>query len=315
MAQKQADWDERIGRRLKLRDLHVLAEVVRCGSMAKAAAVLAMSQPAVSEAISGLERAVGVRLLDRHAQGVLPTLYAEVLMDRSKIVFDELRLGVQEIEYLANPTMGEVRIACPEFVAAGLLPTAIGSFQEKYPDVVFQIVQQDTTTLQNQELQEREVDIVLSRLPNGFTNDELNIEGLFNDPHWIIAGTKSEWAHKRKISLEQLSKALWLLPPSPVIYDLLHSEFQARGAPMPKISVTSASLLLRSELLATGRFVSVMHSSLLNKHARAWGLSRLRVDVELRSPPIYLISLRKRTPSPVVQRFIDHLRALSTSMG
>src|SRR6266446_10485475 len=135
MAPTQPDWEDRIGRRLKLRDLHVLAEVVLYGSMAKAATHLSMSQPAVSEAISSLEKAVGIRLLDRHAQGVGATPYADVLIRRTRAVFDELRQGVQEIEFLSNPTVGEIRIACPEFVAAGLLPRAIAEIVGRYPGV------------------------------------------------------------------------------------------------------------------------------------------------------------------------------------
>jgi DNA-binding transcriptional LysR family regulator len=311
MARSQPGWDERIGRRLKLRDLHVLAEVVKCGSMAKAASHLAMSQPAVSEAIASLERAVGVRLLDRHAQGVGPTPYADVLISRMRAVFDELRQGIQEIEFLSNPKVGEVRVACPEFVAAGLLPKAIGTFLEKYPGVTFQVVNKDTTNLQNQELHDRVVDIVLSRVPSGFQDDDFNVDTLFDDPHWIIAGVTSPWARMRKISLEDLCDAPWILPPSPVIFNLLSSAFDARGSRLSKVSITSASLLLRSELLATGRFISVMHASILVKNAKAWGLKRLNVDVELRSPPIALMTLKKRTPSPVVQRFIDHLRSIA----
>jgi DNA-binding transcriptional LysR family regulator len=310
----QPDWDERIGRRLKLRDLHVLAEVVRCGSMAKAAAHLAMSQPAVSEAISGLERAVGIRLLDRHAQGVGPTIYAEVLIRRTRAVFDELRQGVREIEFLSNPTVGEVRIACPEFIAAGLLPRAIGTFVEKYPGVSFHVAHQDTTSLQNQELQDRAVDLVLRRLPNGFQDDDLIIESLFHDPHWIIAGTKSPWARRRKITLEELCDEPWILPPSPMILDLLNSGLESRGVRLTNVSVTSASLLLRSELLATGRFISIMHASILVKNAKTWGLKRLDVNFDLRSPPISLVMLKKRTPSPVVQRFIEHVRAIAATM-
>jgi hypothetical protein len=50
------DWDDkRLGRHLKLRDLNVLLTVVRCGSMGKAAAELALSQPAVSKAIAEME--------------------------------------------------------------------------------------------------------------------------------------------------------------------------------------------------------------------------------------------------------------------
>src|SRR5690349_3706936 len=93
-------WESRIGRRVRLRDLHVLLTVVQCGSMAKAAHRLAVSQPAISKAIADLEQTLGVRLLDRGPQGVEPTLYGSVLVRRGLAVFDELRNGVTEIEFM-----------------------------------------------------------------------------------------------------------------------------------------------------------------------------------------------------------------------
>ena len=66
-------------RRLKLRDLHVYFTVVQCGSMAKAAAELGVAQPTVSENIDDLEHTFGVRLLDRGARGVEPTMYGTAL--------------------------------------------------------------------------------------------------------------------------------------------------------------------------------------------------------------------------------------------
>jgi molybdenum-dependent DNA-binding transcriptional regulator ModE len=75
MAKREAGWDSRIGRRIKLRDLHILSTVVECGSMAKGARQLGMSQPAVSESIAGLEDALRVRLLDRNPKGVDATRY------------------------------------------------------------------------------------------------------------------------------------------------------------------------------------------------------------------------------------------------
>src|SRR3954469_4284310 len=118
-------WQSRIGRRLKLRDLHVLAAVVHWGSMAKAAKHLVMSQPAVSKVIADLEAVLRVRLLDRNSRGVEPTLYARALLKRSNVAFDELRQGIRDIEFLADPTAGEVRIASEETFATGLLPAAI----------------------------------------------------------------------------------------------------------------------------------------------------------------------------------------------
>jgi hypothetical protein len=107
MATRANNWEDRIGRRLKLRDLHILSAVVQWGSMAKAATHLSMTQPAISDAIASLEGALGVRLLDRSSRGVEPTIYTNALLKRGLVVFDELRQGIRDIEFLANPTAGE----------------------------------------------------------------------------------------------------------------------------------------------------------------------------------------------------------------
>src|SRR3954465_7833726 len=111
---KTIDWEKNIGRRLRLRDLHVFFAVVRCGSMAKAAAELGLSQPSVSEVIAGLEHGVGVRLFDRHSQGVEMTASGRTLLNRGQAAFDELRQGIRDIEYLGDPGAGEVRLGCSE---------------------------------------------------------------------------------------------------------------------------------------------------------------------------------------------------------
>src|SRR5438132_309430 len=101
---------DRIGRRMKLQDLHVLMTVMQAGSMGKAGKRLNISQPAISRSIAELENALGVRLLDRRRQGVEPTEYGRALLDCGLSVFDELRQGVKNIEFLADPAAGEVRI-------------------------------------------------------------------------------------------------------------------------------------------------------------------------------------------------------------
>src|SRR6266853_2125778 len=103
---------DRIGRRMKLQDLHVLMTVMQAGSMGKAAQRLNISQPAISRSIAELEHALGVRLLDRHPQGIEPTEYGRALLNCGVAVFDDLRQGVKTIEFLADPEAGEVRIGC-----------------------------------------------------------------------------------------------------------------------------------------------------------------------------------------------------------
>src|SRR5258707_11504050 len=114
---------DRIGRRMKLQDLHVLMTVVQAGSMGKAAQRLNTVQPAVSRSIAELEHALGVRLLDRHRKGIEPTEYGRALLECGVAVFDDLRQGVKRIEFLADPTAGEVRIgngltSASSFIAA-----------------------------------------------------------------------------------------------------------------------------------------------------------------------------------------------------
>ena len=108
------EWESRLGRRLRLRDLYVLSAVVKTGGMAKAARQLAMTQPSVSAAIANLEHMLGVSLLDRSPSGVVPTLYAEAMLRRSVVVFDELKQSVRDVETLADPSIGELRIGAAE---------------------------------------------------------------------------------------------------------------------------------------------------------------------------------------------------------
>ena len=115
-------WSDRIGRRLKLRDLHILLAVAQAGSMSRAADRLAISHPVVSKTITDLEHALGVRLLDRTPQGTELTSYGLALLNCGTIVFDELRRGIQEIAFLSDPTVGELQIGSAGPYIQGLIP-------------------------------------------------------------------------------------------------------------------------------------------------------------------------------------------------
>src|ERR1700731_4486469 len=101
-----ASVDERIGRRLKFRDLQVFFAVAQTGSMAKAAKHLGITQPAVSDVVGALEDMFGVRLFDRTPKGVDLTPYGEALRIRGHAAFDELRQGIRDIAFLSKPSTG-----------------------------------------------------------------------------------------------------------------------------------------------------------------------------------------------------------------
>jgi DNA-binding transcriptional LysR family regulator len=307
-------WENRIGRRLKLRDLHILSAVVQWGSMAKAATHLAMTQPAVSESIANLEDALRVRLLDRSSRGIEPTIYAHALLKRGHAVFDELRQGIQDIEFLANPTVGEVRVACTETLASGLLPAAIDRLSRRHPQIVVRVVQASASTLEFRELRERKVDLVLARMAGSFADDDLDIEILFDDPHRVVVGARSRWARRRKITLAELVNEPWIFPPPQVLSALLADAFKAHGLEVPQETVSASSILLRNHLLVTGRFLSVLPNSVLRQNAKQWSLKALPVDLGVKPRSIAIFTLKNRTVSPVAQLFVDHVRAVAKPM-
>ena len=159
------DWDSQIGRRLRLRDLHVFSTVAQRGSMAKAAAQLGVSTPTVSEVIADLEHALGVRLLDRSPKGVEPTRYGDALLKRTLIVFDELKQSIKDIEQLADPTSGEIRIASPLAIAFTIVPHVLQRFAASHPRVAvhFDEVASASATRDFRDLRDRKYDLILGR--------------------------------------------------------------------------------------------------------------------------------------------------------
>jgi DNA-binding transcriptional LysR family regulator len=305
------DWESRIGRRLKLRDLQILSSVVRWGSMAKAASHLAMSQPAVSESIANLEAALGVRLLDRSTRGAEPTRYAQALLERGRVAFDELRQAIRDIEFLADPTVGEVRVACGDTVAAGLLPAVIDRLSRHRPNISVRVIQSSAETPEYRELRERRVDLALARMTASFTQEDLEVEILFEDPHRVVAGAGTAWARRRRITLAELADEPWIFPSNRVIRELITEAFAARGLTLPRERVTSNSILLRNHLLATGRFLTVLPASVLRYNAKLWSLKALPIELKVRARSVGMLTLRNRTVSPVVQVFMEHLRAVA----
>src|SRR5262245_22842062 len=166
------DWEGRIGRRLRLRDLHVFFAVVQSGSMAKAAVQLRITQPSVSKAVGDLEAALGVRLFDRSTQGVTPTMYGSALLKCGSVVFDELKQGIRHIEFLADPTAGELRIGCLGAVTASMIiPTAVERFRQQYPRVVLHV--DDVAGLPGllSGLRDRKYDLTITRTMKPLTDD------------------------------------------------------------------------------------------------------------------------------------------------
>ncbi len=313
MAQGHAD--SGAARRVKLRELRILVTVAQCGTMARAATRLGMSQPSVSQAISNLEDAYGVRLFDRSPRGVEPTLYAQVLLERTRVIFDELQQGFRDVAFLANPEAGDVTVGCPESLAAGFLPAVIERLSRDYPKVTVHVVTAQPGEQEFRELRERSVDVLLGRLFRPVTDDEIAVEVLADDNFFVTAGATSAYARQRRITLADLMDEAWILfPVDSLSGRYIEAGFQSRGLDLPQKRLTSFSMQLRFHLLATGRFLTVLHRSVLAFSAKRWSLKALPIDLGVQPMPIVLFSLRHRTLSPVVQLFLQYVRTVARDL-
>jgi DNA-binding transcriptional LysR family regulator len=315
---KAINWDSRIGRRVRLRDLHILFAVVQHGSMAKAGAHLGMSQSAVSQAIAALEHALAVPLLDRTPHGVELTMYGAALMRRGQAAFDELRLSVKDIEQLTDPELGEVRIACTEPIAAGFLPPVIERLSQQYPRIKLHVFENDTYEIGYAALHERKADVVLTlfaRSLEGALTEHLQAEVLFYDRICLAAAKQSPWARRRKVGLADLADAALISPPSDTPGGTAVAEaFRAAGLPPPQATVTTFSVHLRNILSMSGGFIAVLPKSILRFNPGLYSLKELPLDLPMPRWPASIVTPKNRTLSPAVERFMACARNVAGTM-
>jgi DNA-binding transcriptional LysR family regulator len=229
-------------------------------------------------------------------------------------VLDELKQGAKDIAFLADPTVGELRLGCPESIAGGFLPAVIEKFASDYPGISMFVDLLTTPALNLPALRARKQDLALTRLPHSEEPPEsdLNVEILFDDEAVIVAGVRSRWARRRKIELADLADARWILPPAGSLTPELTAEaFESRGLKMPKVVLTTFSVHLRNRLLATNEYVASIPRSLLAPNARMFGFKVLPIKLPVRDFPVAVVTLKNRTLSPVAELFIKHLRKLT----
>jgi DNA-binding transcriptional LysR family regulator len=204
--------------------------------------------------------------------------------------------------------------------AAGLLPATIDRISRQYPRIVVRVTQStafaNTSGVEFHELRNRNVDLVLTAIYGKPAEHDLEIaiECLLDEPNYVVAGLSSPWAGRRKIDLGDLVDEPWIFPSNPVIVKMITEAFEARGLEPPAERVSAASISLRNYLLATGRFLTVLPNSVLHYNAKRWSLKALPIDLRIEPPSIAILTLKHRTPNPVVQLFIEHLRESAKPM-
>ncbi|MGA7483440.1 MAG: LysR family transcriptional regulator [Bradyrhizobium sp.] len=310
------DWSDRIGRRIKLRDLHVVLAVAEFGSMAKASQKLAISHPVVSKTISDLEHTLGVKLFDRSSQGVEITSYGMALLKCGVNVFDEMRQGLKQIEFLTDPTSGELAVGCPEIMNASIMPAISERLLKQHPRVQLRVIHADVALSQFSPLRERKVELLVGRLMDPFVEDDLVFEPLIQEPFVAVAGVNSQWARRRRVELADLMEESWVLPPQDSTPgEIISGIFAASGLKSPRPGIATLSIQLTTTLIATGKFVGILPNSVARFSSRRVGLKIVAARIPTTHYAIAILTLKNRTPGPLAKLFIEHARAVAKSLS
>ena len=223
--------------------------------------------------------------------------------------FDELRQGMKDIERLSDPSTGEVRVACSEAIASGLLSMVTERFVREHPHVVVRVSGANNRDFRL--LRDRSVDFLVGGIEVPFSEDDLEAVPLYRERLHVVAGSQSRWARRRNISLPELADERWLFPGDPAFSALISEAFKATGVKAPKASATIYSIHQRVSLLATGNFVSALSDSVLRQNADRFALKILPVNFASPTWEVGIVTLKKRTTSAAGQAFIGSIREVA----
>jgi DNA-binding transcriptional LysR family regulator len=252
-------------------------------------------------------------------QGVEPTVYGDALLKRSAEVFDALKQSIRDIEFLSDATTGEVRIGSMEAPWFTLLPDVIRRFSQQYPRI-----EVHTDLVDHSEvfrgLRERRYDCVLNRVRTGLDDeaaDDLEVEVIYDDVMIVVAGADSKWAGRRKIDLAALIDEPWILTgPTGWGRSLGEGVFRAAGLTRPNPRIATDSIILRARLIAGSPYLGMFASSVLRRFiADNYALTALPVDLRANAFSTGIVTLKNRTLSPVVERFLACVREVAASFA
>jgi DNA-binding transcriptional LysR family regulator len=221
---------------------------------------------------------------------------------------------VKEIEFLADPTLGELRIGAAEPVTAAIVSAVIKRLSRQYPRLVFHVLPGETGSLYR-DLTERHVEFVITRTFEPLPDDQMDTEVLYEDMQVVVAGVKSRWLRARKVELADLVDEPWALLPLDSLHGaLLADAFRSAGLAVPRATVFTFSHELRNSLVGAGPFLTVYPGFMMRSPVRHPWLRPLPIDLPATRRPISIVTLKKRALSPMAELFIAEVREVARQL-
>ncbi len=296
---------------MKMGELRAFVAVLEHRSFRKAAAVLHLTQPAITKAIAGLEGTLGVRLFDRVAHGVEPTVHARSFAPRATAIFDELRRAAQDLLLVSSGTRGNLRVGTVPMPAIPFLPVAIHRMIDTHPGIFVSVVEERETELLDR-LRKRDIDMAILRLSLIEPSEDMQAAPLFDEKLCVVAGKDHPLASRTRLNWPELLEERWVMPPADCyFYEHVQRTLDRLGMRMPRQMVETASIQMQFNLvLHAGMLGFGMRSQISFAPGKEF-LVRLPFDLPMEGSLVAAVTLKAHEPSPLAQQLIAHIQDLA----
>ena len=297
---------------LKTHQLAFLVHLDEERRLARAAEAAGLTQPAASKLLRQIEETLDVKLFERHARGVAPTCYGEILIRHARSVLSEIGLAREELAALKAGRTGKAAVGTIIEPGANLVPTAIATLKQRYPGTLVH-VEIDASRVLVQKLLQGHLDIAVARLLDAEAAEELAYEPLaFDEPHAVMASARHPLAGRAPLSLEDLIEQPWILPPpGSLVRDKLAAMFLHQGLPQPSDIVETSSLPMITALLEQGRMVVALPEVSVASYCKAGILTVLMSDLPVGIGGFGLVTRRSRELSAGARLLLSTLREVA----
>jgi len=309
MANPRSNWFVRS--RLKTRQIVLLLQLYEQRSVLRAATLAGMTQPAASKMLSELEESLGVKLFERHARGIEPTWYGEILVRHARSAMSEMDRAHDEIMALKSGLTGQASIGTVTNPGTHLIPSVIASIKERHPHLLISVEMDFSRPLVAKLLQGR-LDFVIGRILDSPGADELNFEPLCDEPHSIIARAAHPFAKRQGLMIEDVLELGWILQGAG---SLARGHFDSmlleRGLAHPKNVVETSALPVTMALLQITDMVAVLPELSVMPYCDVGLLTILPVPLEVKMEAFGIITRRGHPLSPGAEVALKSLREMA----
>lgn len=300
--------------RLKTRHLVLLAQLDRDPSVLKAAEAIGTSQPAASKLLRELEQTLGVPLFERHARGVLPTPYGEVLIRHALSVMSEMRRAQEEVDALKAGRQLSVAIGTVMYPGTRLVPQTVARLAELHPQLQV-VLDMDFSLPLMARLKEGRLDIAIARMLDPADAADFQFEPLAEEPHSLVVRPGHPLARKRRLVMDDLVGQAWILPPAgSILRERLDAMFLQRGLSLPARVVETSSLPITTNLLWHSDMVVALPAEVVQPYCDSGLLKILPIDLGVRMDSFGLITRRGHRLSRGATQALDVLREVAAQL-